>query len=262
MSITLLGFLMIGGPTLYALAGVYISRKILHGKVREGHNDVCVPIFLNAGVLFAVLLGFMVVAVWEAYDAAKTTVATEAAALVPLYRAAGNLPHEAAAKLREYTREYVHEVIEDEWPRQALAGSSGSSKARRQIGNLFRAFGDGTIDVQTKKDFPMTCTAVMQHITEVTNDRNKRIIMANESVPPVMWIAIIGGAMVIITLTFVIYMERAGPHLMMSSLMAGLIGLLLFSCYILSHPFRGPIAISAEAFEKTITTLDDVDQGN
>ena len=261
MNYTLLGLLMIGGLALYALVGVYVSRKILHGKVQEGHNDVCVPIFLNAGVLFAVLLGFMVVAVWEAYDAAKTTVATEAAALVPLYRAAGNLPKEAAEKLREYTREYVHEVIEDEWPRQAVTGQ-GSSKARRQIGNLFRAFGDGTIDVQTKKDFPMTCTAVMQHITEVTNDRNKRIIQANESVPPVMWIAIVGGAMIIITLTFVIYMERAGPHLMMASLMAGLIGLLLFSCYILSHPFRGPIAISAEAFEKTIAVLDDVDQGN
>ena len=261
MSYTLLALLMIGGPALYALVGVSVGRKILHGKVQEGHNDVCVPIFLNAGVLFAVLLGFMVIAVWEAYDAAKTTAATEAAALVPLYRAAGNLPKGGAEKIREYTREYVHAVIEDEWPRQTN-GEAGSSKARHQIGNLFRAFGDGTIDVQTKKDFPMTCTAVMQHITEVTNDRNKRIIQANESIPSVMWIAIVGGSIVIITLSFIIYMERPVPHLIMASLMAVLIGLLLFSCHVLSHPFRGPIAISSEAFEKTLIVLDDVDQGN
>jgi hypothetical protein len=87
MNYTLMGILMIGGPAVYAIAGVLISRKILHGKVVEGHNDVCVPIFLNAGVLFAVLLGFMVVAVWESYDAAKATAASEASALVPLYRA-------------------------------------------------------------------------------------------------------------------------------------------------------------------------------
>ncbi|HLW36604.1 MAG TPA: DUF4239 domain-containing protein [Chthoniobacterales bacterium] len=261
MSYTLLGLLMIGGLALYALVGVSVSRKILHGKVQEGHNDVCVPIFLNAGVLFAVLLGFMVIAVWEAYDAAKTTAATEAAALVPLYRAAGNLPKNGAEKIRDYTREYVHAVIEDEWPRQTK-GEPGSSKARHEIGNLFRAFGDGTIDVQTKKDFPMTCTAVMQHITEVTSDRNKRIIQANESLPPMMWIAIVGGSIIIITLSCVIYMERPVPHQIMASLMAALIGLLLFSCYVLSHPFRGPIAISSEAFEKTITVLDDVDQGN
>ena len=66
MNYLLLGILMIGGPTLYAVAGVYLGRKILHGRVQEGHNDVCVPIFLNAGVLFAVPLSFMVVAVWEA----------------------------------------------------------------------------------------------------------------------------------------------------------------------------------------------------
>src|SRR5476651_2499325 len=115
MSYILLGILMVFGPAAYAVAGVYISRKIFHGKVQEGHNDVCVPIFLNAGVLFAVLLGFMVVAVWESYDTAKTTVATEATSLVPLYRASGNLPPEAATRIRELTREYIHQVIEDEW---------------------------------------------------------------------------------------------------------------------------------------------------
>jgi hypothetical protein len=67
----LIGVLMIGGPAVYAMAGVFFCRKLLHGRVQEGHNDVCVPIFLNAGVLFAVLLGFMVIAVWESFDAAK-----------------------------------------------------------------------------------------------------------------------------------------------------------------------------------------------
>src|SRR5579862_3537400 len=106
----LLGILMIFGPAIYAVVGVQITRRLLHGKVQEGHNDVCVPIFLNAGVLFAVLLGFMVVAVWESYDAAKTNVATEATSLVPLYRSAGNLPKESAEKMHEMIREYIHEV--------------------------------------------------------------------------------------------------------------------------------------------------------
>jgi len=252
---------MVIGPVVYAVAGVMIGRKILHGRVQEGHNDVCVPIFLNAGVLFAVLLGFMVVAVWESYDTAKTTAATEATALVPLYRAAGNLPPEAATKIREITREYIHEVIEDEWPMQASTGQP-SSKARKGIGDFYRTFGDGTISTQVKKDFPLSCSVVMQAITEVSTDRNKRNLEANESVPTVMWCAILGGALVIISMSFVIYMERPLPHFIMAGLMAFLIGLLLFSCLILSQPFRGPIAISPESFEKTLIVLDDVDRGN
>jgi hypothetical protein len=102
MNYFLLGVLMIGGPALYAMAGVFVSRKLLHGRVRKGHNDVCVPVFLNAGVLFAVLLGFMVIAVWESYDAARVNVATEAISLVPLYRSSGNLPPEAGGPIREF----------------------------------------------------------------------------------------------------------------------------------------------------------------
>ena len=252
---------MIVGPVVYAVAGICLARKILHGKVQEGHNDVCVPIFLNAGVLFAVLLGFMVVAVWESYDAAKTNVATEATSLVPLYRSVGNLPKESAEKLHELIREYIHEVVEDEWPMQATIGAA-SSKARRHIGNMYRAFGDGTISTETKKDFPMSCTTVMQSLTEVTNDRNKRNLQANENIAPVMWVAILAGAVVIVTLSFIIYMERPLPHMIMSASMAALIGLLLFCCLIMSQPFRGPVALPAEPFEKTLIILDDVDRGN
>ena len=113
-----------------------------------------------------------------------------------------------------------------------------------------------------KKDYPLSCTVLMQALTEVTNDRNKRNIQANEEISTVMWIVILSGAFVVITMSFIIYMERALPHLIISSMMAALIGLLLFSCLILSHPFRGPIAISSESFEKTVVILDDVDRGN
>jgi hypothetical protein len=261
MNETLMGVLMIAGPAVYAVAGVWTSRKLLHGRVQEGHNDVLVPIFLNAGVLFAVLLGFMVVAVWESYDAAKRITGTEAAALVPLYRTSGAVPKEAGDRVREISRAYVHEVLEDEWPLQAAQGK-GSSKARKEIGNLFRAFGDGTINSQIKKDYPFICTELMQSINEVTNNRNKRNIQANEEVPTIMWFAIMGGAFVIISMSCMIYMERPVPHMIMASTMAALIGLLLFSCFILSHPFHGPVAISPESFEKTLVVFDDVDRGN
>jgi hypothetical protein len=261
MSNAVVGILLIGGPALYAALGVLTGRKLLHGRVQEGHNDVLVPIFLNAGVLFAVLLGFMVVAVWESYDAAKTNAATEAAALVPLYRATDALPKEAGDKMRELTREYAHQVIEDEWPTQAATGQ-GSSKARKAMGNLFRAFGDGTISAQLKKDYPFICTAIMNSITEVTNARNRRNIQANETVPWVMWLAALGGTLIIITMSFVLYMERQVPHVVMSSTMASLMGILLFTCFVMSHPFSGPLAIDAESFENTLRVLDDIDKGN
>jgi hypothetical protein len=261
MSYTMVGVLMVGGLALYALLGVIVGRRLLHGKVVEGHNDVCVPIFLNAGVLFAVLLGFMVIAVWESYDAAKNNAATEAADLIPLYRATNALPQEAGDRMRELTRNYAEAVVKDEWPTQASTGQ-GSSKARKAIGDLFRAFGDGTINAQIKKDYPFICTALMNAINDVTAARNKRNIQANEETASIMWIVAIAGALLVIGMSFVLFMERPVPHMLLSTAMAALIGSLLFTCFVLAHPFRGPHAITAESFENALNVMDDVDRGN
>jgi Protein of unknown function (DUF4239) len=261
MNTVTLAVLMVGGPAVYAALAVVLARKFLHGRVREGHNDVLVPMFLNAGVLFAVLLGFMVIAVWESYDAAKANAATEAATLVPLYRTTYGMPVETGEKLRDMARDYAHEVIEDEWPTQAATGK-GSSKARRAIGSMYRAFGDGTISPEMKKAYPFICQAFMTAVTEVTAARNKRNIQANESLPWAMWLAAVGGAFVIISMSCFIYMEVQWPHVLMAALMAALIGMLLFTCQIMSHPFSGPLAITPESFENTLVVFQDVDRGN
>jgi len=180
---------------------------------------------------------------------------------VPLYRSTYALPKEPGDIMRERARDYVEQVIKDEWPKQAATGQS-SAMARRAVGSFFKAFGDGTISKEIKHDYPFICTELMNSINEVTNDRNKRNIQANESVPSVMWVAIMGGAFIIIAMSFVIYMERAAPHLIMAGSMAALIGLLLYACMLLAHPFKGPVAISPESFEKTLTVFDGVDAGN
>lgn len=261
MGTVMLAAVMIGGPVLLAALGVVQCRRWLQGRVQKGHNDVLVPIFLNAGVLFAVLLGFMVIAVWESYDAARTTVAMEAATLVSLYRTTYGMPAETGDKLRDMARDYARAVIEDEWFRQAATGAS-SSTARRAIGNMYRAFGDGTISNEMKQTYPMICQAFMTAVSEVTATRNQRNIQANESLPWVMWLAVIGGAFLVIGMSCLIHMEARWPHVVMAGGMAALIGMLMFTCQVMSHPFRGPLAIGAESFENAVQVFKDVDQGH
>jgi hypothetical protein len=261
MDTVLLAALVIGGPAALSALGVAVCRKLLRGRVQHGHNEVLVPIFLNAGVLFAVVLGFMVIAVWESYDAAKTTVAKEAATLVTLYRTTYGLPPDPADKLRDMARAYAKAVIEEEWSTQAESGE-GHFTARTAIGNMFQAFGDGTITLQVKQTYPLISQAFMTAVTEVTAARNNRIIQANESLPWAMWLAAIGGAFIVIGMSWLLYMEPLWPHVLMAAAMAALIGILLFTCQIMSHPFSGPLAISAEPFEKIQHVFQEVDKGH
>src|SRR5579863_9246746 len=107
----LIAVLIVGGAILYAVAGVSLGRRLMRRHIAEGHNDVLVPIFLTAGVIYAVLLAFMVIAMWENYDNAKANTAEEASLLVPLYRQSEAMSPEKGAEMRHLIREYAEGVV-------------------------------------------------------------------------------------------------------------------------------------------------------
>src|SRR5271156_6562534 len=96
-----------------------LVRRWMRGSVREGHNDVLVPLFLTAGTLYAVLLGFLVIAVWENYESAKDNAAEEASTLTTLYRQTNGMPPSERQEMRILLREYTESVARDEWKIQA-----------------------------------------------------------------------------------------------------------------------------------------------
>ena len=81
----LLAILFIGGFVLYGAMGTIVVRKLIHRHIAEGHNDVPVPLFLTAGVIYAGAARLHGGGEWESYDAARANAGEEAAVLVPLY---------------------------------------------------------------------------------------------------------------------------------------------------------------------------------
>ena len=98
--------------------GTIVVRKLIQRHIAEGHNDVLVPLFLTAGVIYAVLPGFMVVGEWESYDAARANAGEEAAVLVPLYRQTSVMDAHCRDETRKVLREYAEHVARG-WQRFA-----------------------------------------------------------------------------------------------------------------------------------------------
>ncbi len=255
----LLAVAIIGGACTLAAVGVIVTRPYVHRHVGEGHNDVLVPIFLNAGVLYAVLLGFLVIAVWENYGATKDNASLEAATMVSLYRLADGMSGAHSGQARPQVRAYMKAVIEDEWPMLSRS-SEGSSLARKQIGGMFRDFSN--MNTNALSTHSQVNQSFLDTLSQVVAYRNKRLIEATEGLSWIMWLGAIVGAGIIMTMSFFLYMEHRGPHLAIAVLMAALIGTLLYIIVLLDHPFEGPMALKPDAFQSALAVLDDADRGN
>jgi hypothetical protein len=75
--------ILIVPTTLLAMAGPVIVRRYIKVDQLRTNNEVAGFKFATVGVLYAVLLAFAVVVVWEKFNQAESEVAKEAGAAVP-----------------------------------------------------------------------------------------------------------------------------------------------------------------------------------
>jgi hypothetical protein len=108
--------LVIGAVCLAALAGLELVQRLVPASSRQPHNDVAGFIYAALGVIYAVLLALVVIAVWEEYEAASVTVEQEANALAEIFWLGNRIPEPEGTHLQELARSYAEEVVHKEWP--------------------------------------------------------------------------------------------------------------------------------------------------
>ena len=257
MNTILLGLLVIVAPAVVSGLCVLASRRFLHKDIREGHNDVLVPLFLTAGTIYAVMLGFLVVVVWEAYGAAKENLTAEGATLTTMYRMTYAMAPEERKAMREHIRAYTEAVVHKEWAIQAQNGGA-STEARDQIADLYKGFLNLP---QDQAVLPVNHEFLAQ-FSLMASARDTRRLQSREEFPWLLWFGLVGGAAITIAMSCMLYMDKAWPHMAMSGVLCLMIGMLLFITIVLSKPFKGPLALQPEAFEHAIGVFDAVDAGH
>ena len=110
------GVLVIGGICLISLGGLEVVERLVPADTRQQHNDVAGFIYAALGVIYAVLLALVVIAVFEEFQAANDTVEQEANAVAEIAWLGNRLPEPEGSHLQELCRSYAEEVVDEEWP--------------------------------------------------------------------------------------------------------------------------------------------------
>jgi drug/metabolite transporter (DMT)-like permease len=88
----LFGVLVVIGACLAAVAGLELVQRLVPHEKRQEHNDVAGFLYAVIGVVYAVLLALLVIAVWGQFQKANETVESEANGVAEVAWLAHRLP--------------------------------------------------------------------------------------------------------------------------------------------------------------------------
>src|SRR5918993_2128912 len=95
------GVLVVFAGCLAALVGLELVQRLVPSEKRQEHNDVAGFLYAVVGIVYAVLLALLVIAVWEQYQSANETVESEASAVAEIAWLAHRLPEPERHELQE-----------------------------------------------------------------------------------------------------------------------------------------------------------------
>jgi Protein of unknown function (DUF4239) len=245
------GFIIVGGFVLLTIIVGYLVDRFAPREVRIAHNDLAGFILAVIGVIYAVLLAFVTIGVWERYEQAESRSFDEATNLAVVYRDADAFPQ--SRELRQTVRAYTEAVINDEWVRMRHGGQSKEADALLERADaIVRSL---PVDGPRRQDVH---EQMLQAINEAQADRDTRLAEDATGIDPLLWVVLIVGAVLTVGFTFLFGFR----HSLMQQLMTGSLGLLIALVLYLTvsrnYPYRGGISVKPEAFHSAITTYDAI----
>ena len=234
-----------------SVVGLLVTVRTVPLLVRKSHNENVGFVIAVVGVIYAVVLAFIAIAVWETYDHADELVQREAGFAGDIYLDAASLPPAVRDKVQSDIATYVKTVVDDEWPAMARGepiGEKGWQVLQSLRSNLaaFRS-SDGIEVAQFSETF--------RTLNLLYGARHERMIANTESVQPVVYAVIILGGLLTVAFTYFFGMQNLSLHLAMTAGTGAMISLVILLVVAFDHPFRGKVNIKPDAFTALLAEM-------
>lgn len=240
-----LGFLMVVlAPTAIVFAASCLIRRTAPLEWLRRNNEVGGYKYQAVSAIYAVLIGFVVVAVWERFHEAEGHVTTEATAWTTLNRLSIGLPEEAAAGVREAALAYLDLTVRQEWPAMARREALPQvGIALTEVTRRYLAIADESHRTQT------VVSKSIDLLADISQARRARLGAMAGSVPRILWFSLVAGSVIMVGFSFLLGSENLIGQAVMTAMVAFTVTSLLFVAVLLDQPFSGPASIGTQPLE-------------
>lgn len=238
---------LVVGCSLLAAAFVLLKHRLFPPDPKdEPREDVAEYISMMIGVIYALVLGLALVAVWGIRSDSASDVQNEAGALHQVYLLADALPPAAEQRVRSTATAYSRYVTTVEWREMAHhepLGSEGWKMLDTMRDTFQRTPPAQAIEQNATQE-------ALSQISALDEARMGRESDAQSTMSPVLWAGLYIGGALTVGFMFMFGVQRRITHLVMVMGLSGFIVFLVLLIYQLGMPFHGILGIGTSDFTR------------
>lgn len=232
------------------VCSVFASRKFIGHEFLRRHNEVTAPVHAAISVMYAVLLGFVMIATWEQYDLAEGVVITEANQIFALDRDFSNIPADLRNEIDSALSNYTQSVVKVEW--DMMMSGTMDNYTNYSYETLWKMM--GALNPRTDAE-KMWVDKAVDRLNKLDEARGERLMLVERHIPKMLWRFLLAGGFIVVLFTSLFGSETLSMSLLTNIPLALIIGFMLYLINELDYPFDGNLRIHDEAFRHVLELI-------
>jgi hypothetical protein len=243
--------MVVGLGTLLSMLGPALVRRYVDIKRLTANNEVAGFKFATIGVLYAVLLAFAIIVVWQKFSDAEFDVVQEAGAAENIYRLSQGLTDKGGVDVRDAVANYLKVTMDNDWPAMNRGTAVAGGAAKQALDTVYAALLSS--DAQSNS---AVVSEMLRQLELITQARRARLVASQGAVPNVIWLVLLGGAVLTIGFTFFFGAEILRAQVVMTALLAMLIFSELLIIIAIDRPFSGAVKVEPNALAAVLADVE------
>jgi len=238
-----------------AVVGLYVVRRLVPREWLVDSNDVAGNYLQTLGTIYAVLLAFVVVVVWQQFNDARSAVEREANEVLDLFRTASGFSEPARGELRKQLQTYVSAVLEREW----AAMARDENGVFEEVWSVFDRIAEvlHRCDPEAEREISLYCEA-LSRLNDLSDVRAVRLSTSRMKIPLALWILLYIGAVVTVGSMYLFAVSSFTVHAIMTGALAGAVSHVLYVIADLDDAFAGDWQVPREPVERVRAHMERV----
>jgi hypothetical protein len=237
----------VGSITVLALAGFMLVRRTLPHWRTEASSAVSAAVAAMVMTLFALVLAFAAVNLYQGYTDANGNVADEANSLAEIARDVRVFPNPQEFRVQAAIVNYINVVRNVEFP--AMRDGSSDPGEGLAVDRLFASMQTFVPRNEAQKSFYDSAVA---NLNSIVSQRRSRFSAAESSLPGAFVALLLLTAFLTIVVTYFLKSDNLAVELVLVGAVSVVVAAGLLTILLLEYPFSGSVSVSSDPFTQGV----------